>query len=82
MLSDYELRVLRDFENDFAKDRSRAAATKWAWAALVCVLIAAALAGCLAGVLVSAVLGAVLGSVGVVAAGGAGWFVRHRHATR
>lgn len=78
MLSEYELRVLQDFENDFAKDRSRAAA-RLRWGALALALVAVALAGCLIGALLSATAGAVIGSVGVLATGGVACLLLRRH---
>ena len=79
MLSEYELRVLRDFEDDFAKDRSRATAARCLWWALGLAIVVVALAGCLTGVLIGAAVGVITGSVGVVAAaGGAAWLLRRR----
>ena len=83
MLSEYELRVLRDFEDDFAKDRSRAVASRWMWVALAFVLVAVVLAGCLTGVLVGAAAGAISASAVVVAGAATAWFLhRRRRATR
>jgi hypothetical protein len=82
VLSEYELRVLQAFEDDFATDRTRAAA-RLRWGALALVLIAAVLAGCLIGALVSALAGVAIGSLGVAGTGVAAWFLRRRqHAAK